>query len=362
MIERIKLSIVSMALVLMSAVLPLDASAQVDGWGVFSENDCPIAWPGGEYAIEPLISHNNVDYRIVSINPPEVIAVYRPDRVTDRLPYPGSYVLPNLVTYKEVNYKVIGIGPCCFDAATKSVELPQSLVYISRSGVSKLDATQVVIPSGLRFIGPDNFSEMKNVTELDIPGSVISIGDRSFSDNHYVTSLKLNEGLQEIGERCFVDNYRLKEVILPFSLQNLGHGSFSGCTRLEKVRMPRWLRQTTDGWFNGCPNIKEIELTDPYCVDLPFECFKDVDKSRCVVIIPDATKDEIIPDNGFRYVRKSVWEAQENGNAELKEFPYAGLEDGFYTLSGLRIDDVEALGVGEYYISVTSGKPTKRIR
>lgn len=358
--RKIKINHTILAVACLAVMTPGIAKADVDGWGIFTEEECNMVWD--EYTLPPLVWQNNISYQIVSVDPPEAMVVYQHNGMADCLPYPESYEIPASVSFKGVDYKIIGIDSFCFSAGSKSVLLPESLIFIGNRGIYSLESEKVIIPSGIKFIGSQNFSGMKNVTALSIPASVLTIGNHSFTDNRKVKELTINEGLVSIGDDCFNNYYGIEELVLPMSLREIGKDSFNELHQLRKVKIPRWLSEYPEGCFNGCYNLREIELTDPYNVWLPTSWFTDVSKDLCVIIIPDATKDDIIPDNGFRYVRKSEWESGKDGDSSITNTQYPIMEDGIYTLSGLKLENIDALRIGDCYVSVSDGKASKLIR
>lgn len=124
-----------------------------------------------------------------------------------------------------------------------------------------VDRLEIVIPTGVRSIGPWEFANNEIISKITLPttlkkieddafhqciGARIEIlskeleyiGDRAFigcfSFNHYI---EFPDTVKHIGADAFVNCYDLQTIVLPSNLETLGNGAFGGdYDKLESVQ------------------------------------------------------------------------------------------------------------------------------
>ena len=86
---------------------------------------------------------------------------------------------------------------------------------------------EITLPSTLRFIRQNNFSDCKNLERISFP-----------------------EGLLEIGQRAFKGCSALKRIDLPESLQKISGLAFNGCRKLEDMAISVGVTESDTGHLN----------------------------------------------------------------------------------------------------------------
>ncbi|MCR5672380.1 MAG: leucine-rich repeat protein, partial [Lachnospiraceae bacterium] len=93
---------------------------------------------------------------------------------------------------------------------------------------------KVVIPEGVKHIGPAAFARKQNLESVAVPGTVEDIGEEAFCDCSNLKELVLSEGVRNIGDRAF-KNSSLTAVSIPDSVEGIGLSSFDNGGKLKTV-------------------------------------------------------------------------------------------------------------------------------
>ncbi|MDO4334938.1 MAG: leucine-rich repeat protein [Bacteroidales bacterium] len=165
--------------------------------------------------------------------------------------------------------------------------LPIRSIYLPE-GLQKLDGVyscpyleNLYIPASVESIS----GLMRcGIRELYIPPSVKTIRDRSLSYCDSLSSVMIS-GVETMGKKCFEENGSLLRANLPETLKSMGDGCFNNCTKMLRVSLP-WSEIKMNDCFNGCPSVKCIEVLAEEPYPFPDNCFKDVDRSKCDLLVP----------------------------------------------------------------------------
>lgn len=93
----------------------------------------------------------------------------------------------------------------------------------------------VVFEEGTKIIPNSICQHCEGLKNLTLPSSLRKIGFDAFSDCTSIEEIELPDGLEEIDDAAFDGDERLKEITLPNSLTKIGHQAFSRCSGLTKV-------------------------------------------------------------------------------------------------------------------------------
>ena len=118
----------------------------------------------------------------------------------------------------------------------------------------------IVIPAGVRMIGPSAFAGNPFVKTVIIPDGVTTISRWAF---YYCTSLQkvvIPQSVTFIGEEAFRICRMLEEIELPFHLETIEQLTFSGCAFLRKVNMPASVTTLGERAFWGCKRLESVTL------------------------------------------------------------------------------------------------------
>ena len=100
------------------------------------------------------------------------------------------------------------------------------------------NATKVIIPDSVTFIGGWAFDGCERLKIVIIPDSVTSIGDSAFWRCKSLTSVVTPESVTLIGDNAFLGCESLTSVVIPNSVTSIGDRAFWGCKSLTSVVIP----------------------------------------------------------------------------------------------------------------------------
>ncbi len=182
-------------------------------------------------------------------------------------PY-GDIVVPDYIDGKPVIS--VALTNSCFYFEDKqlsitSVTLPSTLKEISANAFSNMTALKtVVIPEGLEIIGDYAFKSCGNLASVDFPDSLRTIGKAPFygcGGITKITSLELPSSLETIRESAFSGFKVLTSVEFPDSLKTIDTSAFYGCSNLSEVIFSEGLTNIGNYAFAYC-KLGNVEFND----------------------------------------------------------------------------------------------------
>ncbi len=184
-------------------------------------------------------------------------------------PYDSEIVVPDYIDDRPV-IRIDNILNNCYykkekqNAITK-ITLPSTLKEISANAFSNMTALKtVVIPEGLEIIGDYAFKWCGSLTTVNLPDSLRIIGEDPFygcGGITKITSSKLPSSLETIGPSAFSGFTGLTSVEFPASLKTIDESAFYGCSNLSEVIFNEGLTNIGNYAFAYC-NLKNIEFNN----------------------------------------------------------------------------------------------------
>ena len=220
----------------------------------------------GEIVIPSVVTHEGVDYVVVSIEDNafmgrDITSIVLPESVKRIGSYAfsqcrslGSVVLPK----GGVDIRSYAFANC---SSLNSIIFPEGEVTVGErafvycSGLTSVTISENVnlLAGGNVFYGCDNLERVKIYCEHV---------DDWFRSNETIKEVVLGEQVVTIGEYAFYECTGLSTVVIPEDarLTTIGKGAFEYCQSLPSIYIPR--RVTDIGWFafDGCSNLERVTM------------------------------------------------------------------------------------------------------
>ncbi len=301
-----------------------------------------------------------------------------------------------IVEIPETVYDENGISYTVTDLASGAINwlwmgmlvLPSTLERLN-GGIGALQGLSAIyLPDNLKEI--DGIDYCEELTSLQIPRKVESIKNYSlegcgFEFIYLPPSVKTLEnevlsrcqslrtallsGVETMGEECFSECPSFGWANLPETLRSMGEGCFNDCETLALVSLP-WSEIDMKECFNGCTSISQIEVLaiEPY--PFPETCFRDVDRSKCTLVVPEGSEEKYEAADGWKdfYRIEGTLPAISNTNVnavQANDFRVLGGKGSIriinssetavdiYSLSGEKMASTNKAGISE--ISLPTG-------
>ncbi len=125
-------------------------------------------------------------------------------------------------------------------------------------------------------IGDSSICYKEMMKHLILPEGIKAIGPRAFEENRELEDVSLPDSLESIGEGAFSYCYKLKEFIIPGNVKKIGDAAFWECTFLKRVVLPENLEEVWPESFYGAERllffVKEGSYAEQFCRDNGFKC------------------------------------------------------------------------------------------
>lgn len=235
----------------------------------------------------------------------------------------GEYIIPESVT----NLKSSLFANC---TKLTSVKIHNAITKIPKYLFHRcLGLTQVDIPDNVvfDFLDMGVFNSCKNIVEVKLPAGMTLIPNTFFLNCHSLTTVKIPNGVTFIGESAFSQCHSLTEIEFPALVKEIQSNAFA-LTSLVNVKLPEGVEKLGSGVFGSCFFLKTIDLPSTltklgnHCFQQCWELikitcraatppgdindwtFKDINKDKCVLVIPIGSK--------LKYQQAEFWKDFKN--------------------------------------------------
>ena len=197
------------------------------------------------------------------------------------IPTLNEYIAKGSVDAANVLMKAFQAGKLGYFADVTHFTVPECVTDIPTDtfkGCNNLIA--VVLPDGLKRIGPFAFSECTGLSSIKIPASVNKIGKSAFAGCESLTDIVLPDGLTEIEDDVFACCTGLSSITIPKGVIKIGQRAFMDLLNLSRVILPIGVKTIHADAFEGCDSLQEILVpahkTDYYKKRLPSELWDKI--------------------------------------------------------------------------------------
>ncbi|MBR1466608.1 MAG: leucine-rich repeat domain-containing protein [Bacteroidaceae bacterium] len=173
---------------------------------------------------------------------------------------------------------------------------------------AKKEVGDYVVPSTIKVLSGEAFSNNQTLTSITIPSSITSLSNGAsirgntvgtFAGCNNLKTVNFEEGstLTEIPSYCFSSCKSLNEINLPNTIKKIGSYAFNGCSSLN-IPMPPYLETIGIAAFQSCSSMTEV-IFPSTMKSVESTAFNYCPKIKKVVI-PEDCDVTIIPENCFR--------------------------------------------------------------
>ena len=180
------------------------------------------------------------------------------------------------LSYIDIPTSVKIIEDNCF-AKCISIErmiIPQSVtkigcnIFCEMNNLLTLEIPQL---TNMTTIGKDIFINNEcELISLSIPTSVKRINGKSEFEE--ITRFEIPTTIKIIGDDCFSDKTTLEEILIPTTVTEIGTRAFYNCKSLKKLNIPRSVTKIGFDIIDECPSL-EVLVVSPYFNLCYFETF-----------------------------------------------------------------------------------------
>ena len=237
--------------------------------------------------------HESFESFFAELTAAKLLATCREEGAFDETPEKTASPLSDFVIEDGVLKKYIGkdehvvipygvklIGPYAFGSTStaKSVIIPASVTKIEGAAFFKSEKLEYIsIPSSVRTIISAAFQECTSLKEITLPDSVTMVGDFLFFGCENLTSVTLSKHLTAISGMMFACCEKLTHITIPEGIETVGLSAFLHCTALKEISLPASLRYIRREAFRQCASLESITIPDGVKKIEP-EAFAECDK------------------------------------------------------------------------------------
>ena len=159
---------------------------------------------------------------------------------------------------------------------------------------------KVVLPSSVKVLLEEAFSNCRNLKEINIPYGVTTIGACAFSDTG-LESIDIPDTVTEIGNQAFSQS-NITEITIPYGITKISDYMFQGCEELTKVVLPNTITYIGSNAFDDCEKLTDINIPN----NLQFVGYKAFDNSGILLDENNWTNEALYLGGGLIRVKSDV--------------------------------------------------------
>ena len=184
--------------------------------------------------------------------------------------YLGTITNPHLVFVRPIDDTVTSLymhndakyimgGACEGNLSLTNVVIGSGILYLGQAAFANCtNLTDVAIGKNVIDIGTDAFANCSQLKNVEFSDSVKNIGSAAFYGCSALTEMPMGAGVVSIGSSAFYNCIGFTEVIIPDHVTYIESGILYGCSSLEKVVLGDGLTEVSEIMFASCTSLKEI--------------------------------------------------------------------------------------------------------
>jgi CHAT domain-containing protein len=206
--------------------------------------------------------------------------IYLPKSVRKIEPYKNSKGKLPIIMFNPSNqfFKI-------FDGIVYNNDMTQ-LIYCQSS------KSYINIPSCVKIIGKDAFSDCDKLSSINIPGSIKIIGEYAFSNCDKLKSVTIGNGVEEIEHSAFQDCSNITSITIPGSVKIIKPYTFKNCFNLNNCIITNGTKYINAEAFANCTNLQQIVIPESI-IDIYQSAFSNCNKLSNIVY-KDSNKEAIV--------------------------------------------------------------------
>ena len=182
----------------------------------------------------------------------------------------GSYAFENCTSLKGFSFpsEVIVISEGLFKGCTNlsSIGLPSGAISIGNEAFRGCRGlSSIEIPSTVTSIGSGAFRDCGKLDPINgvvVPSGVTVLNDYTFSGCSGMKKVTLPAGITAIGNSAFLDCSSLLQLTVPNGVKTIGISAFDGCASLEELSLPAGVTQIGSDAFANCTSLKTVTIPE----------------------------------------------------------------------------------------------------
>lgn len=170
-------------------------------------------------------------------------------------------ILLVLILILSASSAAIAASGNCGDRVTWSFDEDTGVLTLDGRG----DMSDYEYPSQ-EWAGQPWKEYMGDITEIVVGSGVTYIGEYAFTACENVTKVTFNSGLKSIGSFAFFNCSALQSVLIPATVRVIGNYAFCRCSSLTALEFERGVATVGDGAFSYCSALSSVSLPNSITV------------------------------------------------------------------------------------------------
>lgn len=179
------------------------------------------------------------------------------DYLTKIPEYYGQYSTKFKILDIPSQIKTVGENAFSECMALKEVTLHEGVIAIRNAAFYSCHQLEKInIPESCLFLG-SRALQYSAIKSIELP-NISSIFQSTFNGCTDLTEVKFGDNISSIEQMAFRGCTSLTQIDLPKKLEILGSYAFTNCTNLQVVTIPQTLKYINMSVFDHCPSLKRV--------------------------------------------------------------------------------------------------------